>query len=109
MKVSGPATPEEVAPRDRESTEPQERERLLAMRLGQRGQWAREPRGRATIGRWVRAYRPGGLPGGRARKDGGERRTPSLSVEERERVKQGVARGQWKTVREWHAWLKRCL
>src|SRR5919198_5957853 len=81
LKVAGPATHEEIAAAYKASRDPQERERLLAIRMGQQGEWTCEKiahtlgRGRDTMVRWVRAYRQGGISGllgGRDEGRGGE-------------------------------------
>jgi transposase len=80
--------------------------------MGQQGQWTLEQiaaavqRGRATIIRWVRAYRQGGIAGVLERHYMGERRPPSLNTQERQELKQGLAEGQWKSAREIQRWLK---
>jgi len=111
LKVAGPATPAEVDKAYQESREPHERERLLAIGLGQQGQWTLEEiggilkRSRATIIRWVRAYRQGGIKGLGERHYEGERRKPSLRGQELEELKKGLEEGKWKSARE----IQRCL
>src|SRR5262249_61923978 len=66
LKVAGPATNEEIGAAYQASRGPHERERLLAIRMGQQGGWTCEKiahtlgRGRDTIGRGGRAYRQRG-------------------------------------------------
>ena len=112
LKVAGPATAQEVDKAYQKSREPHERERLLAIRLGQQGQWTLEQiarslrRGRATIIRWVRAYRHAGIEGVLERHYEGERRKPGLDAQERQELKRGLAEGKWKSAREIQRWLK---
>ena len=66
LKVAGPESPEAVEAAYQASQESHDRERLLAIRLGQRGQYTLQEigqilgRGRGTIARWVKAFRQGG-------------------------------------------------
>ncbi len=111
LKVAGPATAQEVANAYQKSRDRHERERLLAISLGQQGQWTLEQiaqsltRSRATIIRWVRAYRQGGIKGLVERHYEGERRKPSLRGEELEELREGLEEGKWKSARE----IQRCL
>src|SRR5215831_12591234 len=72
LKVAGPATDEEIGAAYQASRAPYERERLLAIRMGQQGEWTCEKiahtlgRGRDTMVRCARAYRQGGIPRRRA-------------------------------------------
>jgi transposase len=67
LKVGGPATHADIEAAYKASQDPHERERLLAIRMGQQGQWTLETiahvlgRGRDTIVRWVRADQEGGI------------------------------------------------
>ncbi len=69
VKVTGPESPEVVEAAYHASEEKHARERLLAIRLAQQGQYPLQEigqllgRGRATIARWVNAFRQGGVKG----------------------------------------------
>lgn len=113
LKVAGPATVQGVDTAYQQSRDPHERERLLAIRMGQQGHWTLQQiaeavkRGRATIIRWVRAYRRAGIEGVLERHYEGERRKPSLSAQERQALKKGLGEGQWKSAREIQRWFNR--
>ena len=68
LKVSGPVPPEEVTVARQTYSDPHDQERLLAIGMAQQGGWriadiaAALGRGTATIGRWVRKFRSGGIP-----------------------------------------------
>ena len=72
----------------------------MAISLGQQGQWTLEQigeilkRSRATIIRWVRAYREGGVKGLVERQYEGERRKPSLRGGRARGVEKGAGGGQ---------------
>ncbi len=112
LRVAGSATPEEVRRAYRESRDRHERERLMAISLGQQGQWTLEEigeilkRSRVTIIRWVRAYRQGGVKGLVERHYEGERRKPSLRGQELEELRKGLEEGKWKSAREIQRWLR---
>ena len=65
-KVSEPATAEEVETAYKASTSPHDQKRLLALQMAQQGAWTLAEiartlgRARATIARWLKAYRDGG-------------------------------------------------
>ena len=69
VKVTGPESPEVVEAAYQASEEKHDRERLLAIRLAQQGHSTLQEigqllgRGRATIARWVKAFRQGGIKG----------------------------------------------
>ena len=69
LKVTGPESPEAVEAAYRASAEKHDRERLLAIRLGQQGHSTLQEigelvgRSRSTIARWVKAFRQGGIEG----------------------------------------------
>ena len=111
LKVGGPATYEEIGAAYQASRAPQERERLLAIRMGQQGEWTCEKiahtlgRGRDTIVRWVRAYRQGGIQGLLERRYEGRR--AQLSADDQQALIEGLRRGQWKTAKEIRRWLQR--
>jgi transposase len=110
-KVGGPATDDEIGAASQASRAPQERERLLAIRMGQQGEWTCEKiahtvgRGRDTIVRGVRAYRQGGSHRLLARRDAGRR--AQLSAAEQQALIEGVRRGPWKTAKDIRRGLQR--
>lgn len=109
--VTGPVTAEEVEAAYKASRKANERERLQAIRMGQQGKWTMAEigeamgRGRATIGRWIKAYREGGLEGLLERGHGGRR--SQLTEADRQALKRGLAAGRWKTATEIGRWLER--
>lgn len=110
LKVGGPATPEAVEAAYQSSTEKRDRERLLAIRLGQQGHSTLQEigdivgRGRATIGRWVKVYRAGGVSGLLRRRYKGSRGRVSESL--LEELRKGLHEGRWKSAGEIHRWFK---
>lgn len=110
LKVDGPAAQAEIDAAYKASQEPHERERLLAIRMGQQGEWTLEKiahilgRGRDTVVRWVRAYRQGGIPRLLERRYEGRR--AKLSEDDQEALVAGLRRGQWKTAKEIRRWLQ---
>jgi transposase len=111
LNVAGPATNDEIGAAYQASRVPHERERLLAIRMGQQGEWTFEKiahtlgRGRDTIVRWVRAYRQGGIPRRLERRYEGRRE--KLSEGDKQALVDGLRRGQWKTAKEIRSWLQR--
>ena len=69
LKLNGPATREEIQAARKRYPDPHAQERLLAIQMAQLGHSRIADiaqglgRGRATIVRWLRKYRQGGLPG----------------------------------------------
>ena len=67
LKVEGAATPQEIVAAGRKTTNPFDHERLLAIQMAQQGGWRIADiakalnRGHATIERWIKAYRQGGI------------------------------------------------
>jgi transposase len=108
LKVGGPATYDEIGAAYQASRAPQERERLLAIRMGQQGEWTCEKiahtlgRGRDTMVRWVRAYRQGGIPRRRACRYEGRRE--QLSADEKNALVDGLRRGPWQAAQEIRRW-----
>jgi transposase len=111
LNVGGPATYDEIGAAYQASRAPQERERLLAIRMGQQGEWTCEQiahtlgRGRDTMVRWVRASRQGGIPRLLERRDEG-RRAP-LAADDQQALIEGLRRGPWKTAKDIRRWLQR--
>jgi transposase len=111
LRVEGPESPEAVEAAYQASTDKYERERLLAIRLGQQGCYTLEEigqivgRGRATVGRWVKAYRTEGLPDLLRREYPGRKGRVSESV--LEEVREGLRQGHWKSAGELHRWLEK--
>ena len=101
LKVEGPASPEAIEAAYRASCEQHARERLLAIRLGQQGKYTLQEigdilgRGRATIARWVQAYRAGGIEGLLERRHQGS--AAGVSEELQQRLVEGL-RGRGFTV-----------
>jgi transposase len=110
LKVGGPASREEVEAAYHSSMEQHDRERLLSIRLGQQGQYTLQEigdivgRGRATIGRWVKAYRSGGIPGLLRRQHKG--RLGRVSESHLEALAKGLRQGCWKSAGEIQSWLE---
>ena len=67
MKVESGQTSEEVDAVYQRCTNPHDHKRLLALQMAQQGQWTMQQiaqaigKGRATIGRWIKAYRQDGI------------------------------------------------
>ncbi len=97
LKVPGPDSPEAVEVAYQSSHEKHDRERGLAIRLGHRGEHTLQEigqllgRGRATISRWGKAFRQGGIELlGTRRHQGSSGRVPeSLHQEGCEGLRQG--------------------
>ena len=93
------------------SQERHDRERLLAIRLVYQGKHTLEQigsilkRGRATIARWLNAYREGGIEELLHRGHGGGRKA-SLSQSDQEALIEGLRSGRWKRARDIQIWLQ---
>jgi transposase len=91
------------------SYERHDRERLLAMRLAYQGNQTLEQigvilkRGRATIARWVKAYREGGIQKLLHRGHGG--RKASLSHTDQKAMIEELYSGRWKRSKDIQIWL----
>ena len=78
--------------------------------MAQQGEWTLQQiakalgKHRATIARWLRAYRQGGLPAKMAREHGG--RLASLNSDDVDVLKAGLKQGGFQTAKEIHQWLK---
>jgi transposase len=111
LKVVGPASPEEVESAYKSTSDKYERERLLAIKLGQTCQYTLEGigaiigRGRTTVALWVKAFRSGGIPLLLARRKD-EKRSSRLTVENKAVLILGLQEGRWKTGCEIHAFLQ---
>jgi putative transposase len=111
LKVEGPVTPEDANKAYEATMEPHDRERLIAIRMAQQGDYTLEQigsslnRGRATIARWLKAYREGGVQKLLHRAHGG--RLASLSKSHQDALTQGLRSGRWETTREIQAWLQK--
>lgn len=111
LEVGGPATLEDLDKAYEASREHHDRERLLAIRMAQQGGYTLEQigsslsRGRATIARWLRAYREGGIGNLLHRGHGG--RLASLSESDQRALIEGLCSGRWKKAREIQAWLQK--
>ena len=92
------------------SHEHHDRERLLAMRLAHQGNHTLEQigvilnRGRATIGRWLKAYREGGIQKLLQRSHGG--REASLSQSDQEAMIGELYSGRRKRAKDIQIWLQ---
>jgi len=91
------------------SKEHHDRERLMAIRLASHGKNTLEQigsilkRGRATIARWLKSYREGGIENLLHRGHGG--RTVSLSDSDREALTEKLLSGCWKRAKDIQTWL----
>lgn len=110
LKVEGPASREAIGAAYRASSEKHARERLLAIRLGQEGKYTLQQigdmlgRGRATIARWVQAYRAGGIEGLLERRPQGS--AAGVSEELQQQLVSGLREGRWKGALKIRAWLQ---
>jgi transposase len=110
LKVVGPQSPEEVESAYKSTSDKYERERLLAIKLGQTCQYTLEGiggiigRGRTTVAGWVKAFRCGGIPLLLERRKG-EKRSSRLTVENKAALISGLEEGRWKTGCQIHAFL----
>jgi transposase len=111
LNVAGPATAEDADKAYEATREPHDRERLIAIRMAQQGDYTLDQigyslkRGRATIARWLKAYREGGVEELLHRGHGG--RSASLSKSDQDALMQGLRSGRWRTAREIQAWLQK--
>jgi len=110
LKVEGAASAEAIEAAYRASSEKHDRERLLAIVLGQQGKYTLQQigdilgRGRATIARWVQAYRAGGIEGLLERRHQGS--AAGVSEELQQHLVSGLREGRWKGALEIRAWLQ---
>jgi len=92
------------------SKEHHDRERLLAISIAHQGKHTLEQigvmlkRGRATISRWVKAYREGGIQNLLYRGHGG--RKASLSQCDQEAIIEELYSGRWKRAKDIQIWLQ---
>ena len=109
LKVTGTEAPEAVEAAYQVSQEKHDRERLLTIRLAQRGHYTLQEigeivgRGRATIARWVQAFRQGGIELLLTRRHKGSAGRVSASLQQA--LWEGLRQGRWKCAREIQAWL----
>lgn len=109
LKIDGPATPEEVTAARRTHPNPHDQERLLTIQMAQQGPWKSAERaaaccrGTATIGRWLKKFRHGGIPE-RLKRDHGARQA-QLDAAAQDALKAGLKEGKWKTAEEIRHWL----
>lgn len=110
IKVEGDVLPQDVDAIDRDCTNPHDHKRLLALRMAQQGQWTMQQiaqavgKGRATIGRWIKAYREEGLDGLFKRGHGG--RQPQFKPDDIQALEKELRQGQFKSGRQIRQWLK---
>jgi transposase len=109
-KVSGTATSGEIEAAYKDSTNPHDQKRLLALQMAQQGVWILAEigkalgKGRATVGRWLKAYREDGVEGLLERGHGG--REPQLKQDDIEALGEVLQEGQYKTAKEIRHWLE---
>lgn len=109
IKVGNALSIEELDKAYEISKEHHDRERLLAVRLAFQGKNSLEQigsilrRGRATIARWLKSYREGGIEGLLHRGHGG--RTASLSDSDREALTEKLLSGCCKRAKDIQTWL----
>ena len=91
------------------SKEHHDRERLMAIRLSSQGKNTLEQigsilkRGRATIARWLKSYREGGIENLLHREHKGRR--ASLSESDKEELTKKLLPGEWKRAKDIQTWL----
>ncbi len=111
LRVGSPTTRENLDRLYRASQKRHDQERLLAIRMAQQGGYTLEQigsslnRGRATIARWLKAYREGGVDRLLHRDHGG--RSASLSESDQRALAEGLHSGRWKKAQEIQAWLQK--
>jgi transposase len=109
LKVDGPATPDELRAARVWQTDRHDQERLIAMQMAQEGRFrisdiaAALGRSTATIVRWLRQFREGGILTLLKRGHGG--RKAKLKPEDIYALEQGLREGKWKSAKEIHKWL----
>jgi len=110
LELGNHSNPEEVEELYKSSEEKHDRERLLAVLMGYENKTLAEigsslKRGRATISRWLKAYREGGLKQILHRGHGGGR-SASLSEYHQETLIKVLHSGRWKRARDIQIWLQ---
>ena len=109
LKVTGPATDEQLVAARQSRLDRHDQERLIAMQMAQQGEWKIAQiakalsRGEATISRWLRKYREGGICQLLQRSNGSRR--PQLKPQDLSALKQGLREGKWKAGNEIQKWL----
>ena len=109
VKVSGSATPEDIAAAYQKCTNHHDYTRLLALEMAQQAQWTLAEIGkalgkhRATIARWLGSYRIGGLDALLCRGHGG--RCASLNSDQIQAFKEELKKGTFKTAKQTRTWL----
>jgi len=110
LQVGDAASLESLDAAYKASQECHDRERLLAIRLAHQGSQTLEQigsilkRGRATVARWVKAYREGGVEKLLHRDHDG--RKASLSQSEQEVIIDELYSGRWKRAKDIQMWLQ---
>jgi transposase len=110
LRVEGPSTPEEVVAARKQASTPREYERLLAIEMAEQGRFRIEDiayalgRGHATIERWLRTFREGGLAALTKRRQ--KTRNPALKADDVQALENGLREGQFKRAKEIRKWLK---
>jgi len=111
LKVKGPDSAKKVDAAYRASGDVRDRERLQAIRLAQQGRYSMEEiaaivgRARSTLGRWIRAFRAGGIKQLLKCEQGGKQ--GQLSARDRRALRRQLRRGRWKSAREIQQWLRK--
>ncbi len=109
LKVTGPATDEELAAARKSRLNRHDQERLIAVQMAQQGEWKIASiakalsRGTATISRWLSKYRDGGICQLLQRGNGS--RQPQLQPKDLSALQQGLREGKWKAGNEIQKWL----
>lgn len=110
LRTGDSASAEDVGKAYDASQERHDRERLLAIRLVYKGNHTLEQigsilkRGKATIARWLKAYREGGIEKLLHRSHGG--RSASLSEADEAALIEGLLSGRWKRAKDIQIWLQ---
>lgn len=110
LRVEGPSTPEEVVAARKKTNNPGEYERLLAIQMAQQGRFRIKDiahalaRGHATIERWLRIFREGGLTA--LTKHRNKTRNPAVKADDIEALEKGLREGKFKRAKEIRKWLQ---
>jgi len=110
LELGNHSNPEAIEELYKSSEEKHDRERLLAVLMGYERKTLAEigsslRRGRATVARWIRAYREGGIKQLLNRGHGGGS-PASLSESHQEALVDGLLSGQWKRAKDIQMWLQ---
>jgi len=109
-KITGTAKPKEIETAYKECNNPHSMKRLLALQMAQQGTWILADigkalnKGRATIGRWLKAYRENGIDDMLKKGHGG--REPQLNDDDIEALRAVLHDGKFKTAKAIRHWLE---